>query len=151
MPSFLDAYANIRRLHRAGVPVLAGTDAPDPGTAHSASIHRELWHLTQVGLTPVEALRAATSATAEVFGLDGAGRVRPGSTADPVLVRGRPDVTVESSAAVEKVWRAVRRADVERYPGSREEDAGLDRLAARTARVIAGVTERLSHGRGEEP
>ena len=150
MPSFLDAYSNIRQLHRAGVPILAGTDAPNPGTTHGASIHRELWHLTQAGLTPVQALRAATSATAKVFGLDDLGHVRPGSTADLVLIQGKPDIAIDSSTAIERVWRAGRHVDIERYVGSQSEEAGLNFLAAQTARVIASVTAKLPHVQKED-
>lgn len=150
MPAFLDAYSNIRQLHRAGVPILAGTDAPNPGTIHGASIHRELWHLTQAGLTPIQALRAATSATAKVFGLDDLGHVRPGSTADLVLIQGKPDIAIDSSTAIERVWRAGRHVDIERYVGSQSEDAGLNFLAAQTARVIASVTAKLSHVQKED-
>lgn len=44
----------------AGVPILAGTDAPNPSAIFGASLHRELTLLVAGGLTPVEALRAAT-------------------------------------------------------------------------------------------
>lgn len=151
MPDFLDAYANIRRLHEAGVPVLAGTDAPNPGTVHGASIHRELWHLTQAGLTPVEALRAATSTTAKTFGLDDLGRVHPGATADLLLVKGQPDLAIESSTSIEMVWRAGQRLVTEGYVGSRSEDAGLEYLADQIARVIASVTTKLFHDQKEKP
>jgi len=53
------------------VPVLAGTDTPNPGTVHGASLHRELELLVGAGLTPQLALQAATSAPARVFGLIG--------------------------------------------------------------------------------
>ena len=51
-----------RELKAAGVTILAGSDAPNPGTAHGASIHRELELLVKAGLTPLQALAAATSA-----------------------------------------------------------------------------------------
>ena len=69
-----NASAAVRQLKAAGVPILAGTDAPNPGTAHGASIHRELELLVKAGLTPVEALTAATSTPARMFHLD---RSRP--------------------------------------------------------------------------
>ena len=76
-------------LHAAGVPLLAGSDAPNPGTAHGASVHREIELLVRAGLSPVEALRAATAAPADAFGLDDRGRIAPGMKADLVLVRPR--------------------------------------------------------------
>src|SRR6185503_3260341 len=79
-----------RRLQAAGVPVLAGTDAPNPGTAHGPSIHRELELLVRAGLAPVDALRAATSVSAKAFSLADRGRIARGLRADLVLVNGDP-------------------------------------------------------------
>ena len=68
-------------LHRAGVRIVAGTDAADVGvlgTAHGVSLHQELSLLVECGLTPVEALTAATSAAADSFRLPDRGRLAPG-------------------------------------------------------------------------
>ena len=75
---FTNALAAVRALRAASVPLLAGTDAPNPGTAHGVSIHRELELLVQAGLTPTEALRSATSIPAKTFGLADRGRIAPG-------------------------------------------------------------------------
>ena len=56
---FSSVLASVARLHAAGVRILAGTDAPNPGTFHGASIHRELELLVQAGLSPLEALAPA--------------------------------------------------------------------------------------------
>src|SRR5262249_8586506 len=50
--SLTNAEAAVRALHKAGVRVLAGTDAPVPGSAHGLSLHHELELLVQSGLTP---------------------------------------------------------------------------------------------------
>ena len=71
LPAWPTAPRNVARLAAAGVPVLAGTDTPNPGTVHGASLHRELELLVGAGLTPQLALQAATSAPARVFGLIG--------------------------------------------------------------------------------
>jgi imidazolonepropionase-like amidohydrolase len=55
--AYANAVAAVRALHRAGVPMLAGTDAPNPGTTHGASLHRELELLVAAGLSRVEASR----------------------------------------------------------------------------------------------
>ena len=59
----LNAYLEItRRLHQAGVPLLAGTDAPGvPGMIPGVAIHEELRVLQSIGLTPFEALATATA------------------------------------------------------------------------------------------
>lgn len=95
-------------LHRAGVDVLAGTDAAHlgpPGMAHGASLHGELQLLVRGGMTPIEALRAATSVTARRFGLDDRGRIAPGLRADLTLVAGDPTVAIGDTLSIERVWR----------------------------------------------
>jgi imidazolonepropionase-like amidohydrolase len=90
--------------------LLAGTDANDGPhggflALHGASIHRELVLLTQAGLTPAEALAAATSVPAHHFGLADRGRVLPGLRADLVLVDGDPTADITATRAITDVWR----------------------------------------------
>ncbi|MEB3023145.1 amidohydrolase family protein [[Mycobacterium] crassicus] len=96
------------RLHEAGVRILAGTDAADVGvlgTAHGASLHAELDLLVAAGLSPVDALRAATSVPADSFGLTDRGRVRQGLQADLVLIDGDPTASITDSLSIAAVWR----------------------------------------------
>ncbi len=103
MQHALDA---VRRLHAAGVPILAGTDAPNPGTVHGASLHEEMAMLVRAGLTPAEALAAATSVPADAFGLADRGRIAPGLRADLVLVDGDPTRDVTATRGIRHVWKA---------------------------------------------
>ena len=67
------------------VPILMGTDAASVGifgTAHGVSVHGELGLLVRAGLTPIEALRAATSLPAKHFGLGDHGAIAAGLQAD---------------------------------------------------------------------
>lgn len=89
-------FETIRRLHAAGVRMVAGTDAANPGTAHGASLHPELELLVRAGLTPVEALRAATSAPVAALKLPDRGRIAPNAPADLVLVNGDPTQDIAS-------------------------------------------------------
>ena len=74
-------------LHRAGVPVVAGTDLVVPGH----SIYRELELYVRAGMTPAEAIRAATLTPARVMKLDGElGTVEAGKVADMILVDADP-------------------------------------------------------------
>ena len=112
----------IGALHAAGVPVLAGSDAPNPGAAHGASVHRELELLERAGLSPVEALRAATAAAADAFGLDDRGRIAPGMKADLVLVRGDATRDVLATRDLAGIWKdgvRVERARPEAVPSGR--------------------------------
>jgi len=99
------AEATVRQLKRAGVPILAGTDASNPGTAHGASMQLELSLLVRAGLTPVEALIAATSAPARAFGYLDRGRIAPGLRADLVLVDGDPTQDIAATRAIAGVWK----------------------------------------------
>ncbi|GIF15685.1 amidohydrolase family protein [Actinoplanes teichomyceticus] len=105
-----DVLASVRALHRAGVDLLVGTDASVPlpflgGLAHGASVHHELQYLVAAGLTPIEALRAATSTPARRFGLTDRGRIAPGLRADLLLVQGDPTADIGDTLNTRAVWR----------------------------------------------
>ncbi|WP_235036910.1 amidohydrolase family protein [Actinomadura sp. K4S16] len=105
-----DVLAAVRALSDAGVDLLAGTDAAVPlpflgGLAHGASLHHELQHLVRAGLSPVQALRAATSVPARRFGLDDRGRIAEGLRADLLLVDGDPTTTISDTLNTRAVWR----------------------------------------------
>jgi imidazolonepropionase-like amidohydrolase len=143
LPDFAAARANARLLLEAGVPLLAGTDAPNPGTVHGASLHRELGHLVAAGFSPPAALTAATAGPADVFRLADRGRIRPGLHADLVLVDGRPDEDITATQRLTAVWKQGVRADPGGYAGSVDEQTGLAALRAQTEKVIAAVRDRL--------
>ncbi|MBV8539438.1 MAG: amidohydrolase family protein [Pseudonocardiales bacterium] len=109
------ALESVAALRAAGVPVLAGTDTPNSGTAAGASLHRELELLVQAGLTPTEALAAATAVPARWFGLDGRGRIAPGCQADLLLVDGDPTADILATRSVVSVWRRGTRFDRAAY------------------------------------
>jgi len=101
-------------LHRAGVPILAGTDAAAigvVGTAHGISLHGELRLLVQAGLTPLETLRSATSVPASRFGLADRGRLAPGLQADLLLVDGDPTTNIDDTLSISGIWRRGERLD----------------------------------------
>ncbi|WP_405163826.1 amidohydrolase family protein [Nocardia sp. NBC_01499] len=108
--NFDAALAAVRALHAAGVPILAGSDANyhfgARGMAHGVSLHGELQLLVRAGLTPVEALRAATSLPATTFGLHDRGRITPGARADLLLVGGDPTSTIADTLSIREVWRS---------------------------------------------
>jgi len=84
--SFRAVLAMVKALHDTGIPIVAGTDAPA-----GFSLHRELEDYVTAGLTPPEALRAATLTPAQVMHRDkDLGAVAPGKLADLILVDGDP-------------------------------------------------------------
>ena len=99
------AEETIRQLKSAAVPILAGTDCPNPGTTHGASLHQELEFLVHAGLTPTEALAAATSAPARCFHLEDRGRIEVGKRADLILVEGDPTTDIKATRQITKIWK----------------------------------------------
>jgi hypothetical protein len=104
-PRYDVAAQTVKALTAAGVPILAGSDAPNPGTSHGAALHRELQLLVQAGLTPVQALASATSVTARAFKLNDRGRIAVGLRADLLLVNGDPTADITATRAIEGVWK----------------------------------------------
>ncbi|WP_160712948.1 DPP IV N-terminal domain-containing protein [Chitinophaga solisilvae] len=98
-----DATLNtIRRLHQAGAHITAGTDAPF--IPYGLSLHVELQELTAAGLTPEDALRAATIHAAEALGVaDDLGAIEAGKLADMVVVDGDPLQDIRAAQSVSLV------------------------------------------------
>jgi imidazolonepropionase-like amidohydrolase len=105
MPSCSVLSQVIQQLVDAGVPILAGTDAPVPGSAHGASLHWELEHLVEAGMTPAAALAAATSVPARIFRMTDRGRIAPGLRADLLLVEGDPSRDVRATRRIVAIWK----------------------------------------------
>ncbi|MEA2326435.1 MAG: hypothetical protein QOE68_1394, partial [Thermoanaerobaculia bacterium] len=103
--SLANAFEAVQQLKKAGVPILAGTDSPNPGTAHGASMHRELELLVKSGLTPIEALTSATSLPAKQFKLNDRGRIAAGLRADLLLVDGDPTTDILATRNIAGVWK----------------------------------------------
>ncbi|MCA1192607.1 amidohydrolase family protein [Saccharopolyspora sp. 6V] len=111
--AFGAAVESVRRMHAAGVPIVAGTDAnAAPGSpapvAHGSSLHDELQLLGEAGLSPTEALISATSGAAAALQLDDRGTVTPGRRADLLLVDGDPTEDLAAARTPAGVWVAGR-------------------------------------------
>jgi imidazolonepropionase-like amidohydrolase len=140
-PSYDAAVRALGQLKAAGVPILAGTDAPNPSTIFGASLQRELVLLVSAGLTPLEALRAATSIPADKFGMKMRGRIKLGFTADLLLVSGDPTVDITATRRIAAIWKEGHRGDRAGYATA----AAADRKQAEQAK-IAPAPERSEAG-----
>ncbi len=92
------------RMHQAGVPIGAGTDTPINLSIPGYSLHSELEMLVLAGLTPLEALAAATLRPAEYFSVqDEMGTIEVGKRADLVLLNADPLVDITNSKQIDVV------------------------------------------------
>jgi hypothetical protein len=91
-------------MHRAGVQILAGTDAAIPSIFPGFSLHEELALLVRAGLTPMEALQTATRQPARFLGQErDLGTVEKGKRADLVLLDADPLVDIKNTTRIHAV------------------------------------------------
>ncbi len=109
------AELSTKKLQQAHVHILAGTDAPNPGTAFGVSMHREMELLTNAGLTPVHALAAATGFVADAFHLRDRGHIHVGFRADLLLVSGDATTTITATRNIVAVWKRGHKLDRTAY------------------------------------
>ena len=109
LPAYENARQFVHDLHGAGATLVAGTDANSapgaPATVpHGDGLHDELRLLVEAGLTPMEALRAATSTAAAAFGWSDGGIIRAGVRSNLVLVGGDPTSDIDTIRDIRQVW-----------------------------------------------
>jgi len=94
-------------LHRAGVPILCGTDSPEPQVTPGFSLHQELEMLVESGLSPSAALQAATLNNARALRQEQQlGSIAPGKYADMILLSANPLDDIRHTRKIETVIRA---------------------------------------------
>ena len=116
----------VGKLHAADIKIVAGTDAPIRFLTPGFSLHQELILLVEAGLTPLEALTAATVNPASFLDLDDRlGTIERGKWADLVLLDADPLADIANTQRIDTVIKA---GTVYDRPAL---DALLDRLASR--------------------
>lgn len=94
----------VSEFHWAGGTVLAGTDCPNVAIVSGYSLHREMELLSRAGLTPMEALQAATLRPAERLNkTDVFGTIRPGRSADMLILSANPLADIRNTRQIEQV------------------------------------------------
>ena len=92
-------------MFRAGVPLMAGTDAMNPYCFPGFSLHDELALMVESGMTPLAALQAATVGPAKFMGRSAEiGTIEAGKIADLVLLRGDPLADIHNTTQIVGVW-----------------------------------------------
>lgn len=96
---------NLKSAYQSGVRLVAGSDAGNLFVLHGPSLHRELQLWVEAGIPPQEALRAATSETAQMLGVgDRIGLIRPGYEATLLLVDGDPTTDISATERISDVF-----------------------------------------------
>jgi len=132
----------VKALVDAGAPILAGTDTPNPFVVPGFSLHEELGRLVAAGLTPYQALQAATANAADWIGDKSIGRIAVGGRADLVVLDADPlrDITAttkRTGVMVRGTWLTAKQLDAKLDALVASFTAKTDRFA--TAPPIAAL------------
>lgn len=104
MPGQAIEFGNLRKVQAAGIRVAMGTDAGNVGTLHGSSVYTELARMVAAGLTPTQALHAATANGAAVLGKSDLGAIAVDKRADFLLLDADPTLDI---ANVQRIHRVV--------------------------------------------
>ena len=144
----------VAAMQRAGVSLLAGSDAPNPYTFPGFSLHEELELFVEAGLTPLEALRTATLNPAKFFGKEKElGTIEKGKLADLVLLEANPLANINNTRKINAVvlnGRFLDRAALDKVLADAEAAASKE-ITVLIAEPMPGVglLERVSYERSK--
>jgi imidazolonepropionase-like amidohydrolase len=95
----------VSMLHAADIPIVAGTDIPNPATLPGSSLHQEIQLLSNCGLGIVGAIHSATGQAAKLMGRNDIGTVRSGKKADLLVVSGDLTTSLRPLSNIQAVLR----------------------------------------------
>jgi len=98
--------AEVKKLHEAKIPILAGTDPPNLNINYGTDLYEELFLFQEAGLSNIEILKTATSNVAKAFNLKEMGYLKKNYIADMLLINGDPTENIEDIARIERIWKA---------------------------------------------
>ncbi|KAI0887742.1 uncharacterized protein GGS22DRAFT_154147 [Annulohypoxylon maeteangense] len=107
--SYAHVVTNVKQLHAAGITMLTGTDSvgslvPIVYFPFGVSLHQEMANFVDFGMTPLEALRAATIVPATVHRLKDRGAIKSGLRADLILLNSNPLENITNTRDIARVW-----------------------------------------------
>jgi len=103
--AFANGQHNLKALHEAGCRIAFGTDSgAQPVRIPGWAEHRELELLVRAGLTPMEALVAATRGSAAMLGLSDRGTLEAGKRADLIVLAANPLESIRNTRQLVAIW-----------------------------------------------
>ena len=99
------ALKNAAAVAAAGIPIAVGTDSSGASRVQGLWEHREMEHMVKAGLTPMQAIQAATVNGARMLGVeDKYGTLQPGKVADLIVLDANPLSDITNSRKIDAVW-----------------------------------------------
>ena len=116
-PQLAEGITNLKPLIDAGIPIAMGSDSgsiPDRNLGRwiGYNEHAELEMMVQAGMTPMQALVAATSTAARVMKIDGAGSLQTGKWADLVVLNANPLTDIKNTRQIDSVYIGGRKVNM---------------------------------------
>lgn len=103
--SFPQVQAEVRKAYTAGIPILAGTDAPNYQLNYTTQLYEELILLKACGIPDLAVLKAATTNIYQQFALPDFGLLQPNSMANFILVPGKPHEDISDLKMGMRAWK----------------------------------------------
>ncbi|MBL7930872.1 MAG: amidohydrolase family protein [Bacteroidia bacterium] len=103
--SYEQLLIEIKKIYDSGIPILAGTDAPNYSFNYGDDYFEELKLLHEAGISPIEVLKAGTSNVYKSFKIKDFKKLEPGSEASFILVNGLPLNNFDCIDRVESIWK----------------------------------------------
>ena len=116
-PQLAQGIKNLKVLVDAGIPIAMGSDSgsiPDRNLGRwiGYNEHAELEMMVQAGMTPMQALVAATATAARVMKIDGAGTLQNGKWADLVVLNANPLTDIKNTRQIDSVYIGGRKVNM---------------------------------------
>ena len=97
--------AEVKRLHDAGVPILAGTDPPNANINYGTDLYKEMDLMSKAGIPNLDVLKGATSYPAKYFQLENTGFLKVGYKADMILLNADPIKDIQNISKINTIWK----------------------------------------------
>jgi len=103
--TFEKVVEEVKKAHNKGIPILAGTDAPNFGMNYTTQLYDEMLLLSEAGMNNTEVLKSATVNIYESFRLKNFGKLKKGSNASFMLISGNPLSAIEDIKNPKQIFK----------------------------------------------